>query len=97
MPETVSVGSDWTTSVPYWFVDAGCSAMLVLLAAVDEGLAAGYAGVLEHDRFRALLGIPQEVTAIGVIPIGHPAPDVRSPSLKRGKRDTSQVIHRERW
>ena len=30
--------------MPYWWVDAGASMMLLLLAAVDEGLAAGFLG-----------------------------------------------------
>ncbi|MEX2587715.1 MAG: nitroreductase family protein, partial [Actinomycetota bacterium] len=30
-----------TWPVPYWYVDGGCALMLLLLAAVDEGLGAG--------------------------------------------------------
>jgi nitroreductase len=86
---------DWP--VPYWFVDAGCSAMLILLAAVDAGLAAGFAGAHDLQALRDLLGIPEEVTPIGVIPIGHPAPDRPSPSLKRGRKPIEAVVHRERW
>ena len=29
--------------------------------------------------------------------IGHGADDVRSPSLKRGRRQLDDVLHRERW
>ena len=44
--------------VPFWFVDAGAALMLVLLAAIDEGLAAGVYGVPveEEPRWRELLG-----------------------------------------
>ena len=52
--------------------------MIILLAAVDVGLAAGFAGELDLPAFRQALGIPDEVTPMGVIPIGHPAPDLRS-------------------
>jgi nitroreductase len=31
-------GTEIPWPIPYWFVDAGCAMMLVLLAAVDEGL-----------------------------------------------------------
>lgn len=86
---------DWP--VPYWFMDIGCAVMTLLLAAVDEGLAAGFAGVDDLDALRALLAIPDEVTPMGIIPIGHPAPDKRSPSLKRGRRPREEVIHREQW
>ncbi len=90
-------GSEIEWPIPFWFMDAGCSVMLLLLGVVDEGLGAGFAGILEMDAFRELLGIPAEVTPVGVIPIGHRAPDKPSPSLKRGRKPTAQVIHRERW
>jgi nitroreductase len=66
---------DWP--IPYWWVDAGATMMLVLLAAVDEGLAAGFLGVHSVPGLRELLGIPQEVTPIGVVNIGYAAPDRR--------------------
>jgi nitroreductase len=78
-------------------MDAGCAVMLILLAAVDEGLAAGFAGFHNLDDARELLGIPAEVTPVGVIPVGHPAPDVPSPSLRRGRRQEAEFVHRERW
>ena len=86
---------DWP--VPYWYMDAGCAVMLILLAAVDQGLAAGFAGAHDLDAFRRLLGIPAEVTPVGVIPVGYPTPDKRSPSLQRGQKPKKEVVHRERW
>ncbi len=86
---------DWP--VPFWFMDAGCAVMLILLAAVNEGLSAGFAGMWDLAASRKLLGIPDDVTPIGVIPIGYAAPDKRSPSLQRGRRPIHEVIHRERW
>lgn len=86
---------DWP--VPYWYFDIGCSVMLILLAAVNEGLAAGYAGAVDIPRLRELLGIPDEVIPVGVIPIGYPDKDVPSPSLRRGRKPLSEVIHWESW
>ncbi|MEW5988687.1 MAG: nitroreductase family protein [Chloroflexota bacterium] len=90
-------GAEITWPVPYWFMDIGCAVMLVLLAAVNEGLAAGFAGAHDLDALRALLGIPAEVTPVGVIPIGHPAPDKHSPSLQRGRKPAAEVVHDEGW
>lgn len=90
-------GTEIVWPVPYWHMDIGCAVMLLLLAVVDEGLAAGFAGAHDLDVLRALLGIPAEVTPVGVIPIGHRAPDVPSPSLKRGRKPDSEFIHREGW
>jgi nitroreductase len=90
-------GTEIHWPVPYWFMDVGCAVMLILLAVVAEGLAAGFAGALDLKPLRELLGIPEEVTPVGVIPIGHPAKDKRSPSLKRGRRTTEQQVHRNGW
>ena len=51
---------EWPT--PYWWMDVGCTVMMVLLAAVDEGLAAGFAGAHDIDRLRAAAGIPATIT-----------------------------------
>ncbi|MGH2494980.1 MAG: nitroreductase family protein [Ktedonobacteraceae bacterium] len=93
-------GSEIVWPVPYWHMDAGCAVMILLLAVVDEGLAAGFVGVPTMqgiDALRELLGIPEEVTPVGVIPIGYRAPDVPSPSLKRGRKANSEYIHHEKW
>lgn len=90
-------GTEIVWPVPYWFMDVGCAVMLILLGAVDEGLAAGFAGAHDLDALRQLLGIPADVTPVGVIPIGHPAPDKPSPSLQRGRKSKEAVIHHESW
>jgi nitroreductase len=83
--------------VPYWWVDAGAAMEHLLLAAVAEGLAAGFLGTHAMDGLKELLGIPADVSPIGIVTIGHPAPDRRSGSLARGWRDDSEVVHRQRW
>lgn len=83
--------------IPYWHTDAGASMMLVLLAAVNEGLGAAFVGVRDPWQLQAALGIPEEYIPIGVTMIGHPAPDKRSGSLTRGRRSIEDVLHRERW
>ena len=90
-------GTEIAWPVPYWHLDIGCAVMILLLAAVDEGLAAGFAGAHDLDALRALLGIPAEVTPVGVIPIGHRAPDVPSPSLRRGRKADAEYVHWEHW
>lgn len=93
-------GSEIVWPVPYWHMDIGCSVMVLLLAVVDEGLAAGFAGVPTLEgiaELRRLLGIPDEMMPVGVIPIGHRAQDVPSPSLKRGRKPEGEYVHHERW
>lgn len=90
-------GSEIDWPVPYWWVDAGASLMGILLAAVDEGLAAGFLGTHAVPELASFLGLPDDVTPIGVVTLGVAAPDRRSSSLERGRRPRAEVVHRERW
>ena len=84
--------------VPYWWVDVGATMQNVMLAAVNEGLGCGFAGPGEGvEPLRNALGIPAEFTPIGVMPVGIPLPDVRSPSLKRGWVPFEQFARWEYW
>jgi nitroreductase len=83
--------------MPFWTIDTSFGAMNILLTVVDQGLGALYFGITDIPKFRAAFGVPDEFEPIGAIAIGHPAPDRPSPSLKRGKRDISHVIHRGSW
>lgn len=86
-------------SVPYWDIDTGMAALLMLQTVTDEGLGACFFGVPPErlPSFRAEFGVPATYTPIGAITIGHRAPDRRSPSLRRGRTPVAEVVHRGRW
>lgn len=86
---------EWPT--PYWFFDIGCGCMLILLAAVNNGLAAAFTGVFRTEQMKQLLRIPDHFHPVGVISVGYPAEDIKSPSLKRGRRPLKDVVHYEYW
>ena len=86
---------DWPT--PYWWVDIGKTTMVVMLAAHDAGLAAGFAGPQDIPALQSALGLPADFHPIGVIPVGRPLPDKRSPSLARGWLPFEEFVHWERW
>lgn len=80
--------------VPYWDIDAGMAAMILLLGAVDVGLGACFFGV-PRERWgplRTAFAVPAALTPVGVVSLGYPAPDVRSPSLRRGRRPLAEVV-----
>jgi len=85
--------------VPYWDIDTGMAALLMLLTVTDEGLGACFFGIPPQrtDAFRQEFGVPSDYTPIGAITIGHRSPDRLSPSLKRGRRPVQQVVHRGSW
>ncbi|MGH2730193.1 MAG: nitroreductase family protein [Actinomycetota bacterium] len=90
-------GSEIDWPIPYWWVDGGAALMLLLLAVVDEGLAAGFFGVHRLGGLQELLGIPEDVSPIGVVTIGHAAPDQPGSSARRGWRPLDDVVRWERW
>ncbi|HEX8627747.1 MAG TPA: nitroreductase family protein [Catenuloplanes sp.] len=85
--------------VPYWHVDTGFAALLMLLTVVDEGLGACFFGIPAQrvQAYRAAFGVPAEFTPIGAITVGYRAVDRASPSLARGRRGVGEVVHRGRW
>lgn len=90
-------GTETPWPVPYWWVDGGAALMLLLLAAIDEGFAAGFFGFHRAEGLKELLSIPADVMPLGIVTVGHPAPDRRSGSLSRGWKPAAKVIHHERW
>jgi len=84
--------------VPFWHIDTGMAALLILLTVVDEGLAALYFGIVPEavGRFRAAFGVPDDHEPIGAIAIGHnaePAPR----DLRTRRRPAADVVHYGRW
>ncbi|HEY1421203.1 MAG TPA: nitroreductase family protein [Candidatus Dormibacteraeota bacterium] len=59
--------------VPYWDIDTGMAVMLILLAAVEEGLGGWLWGISwgEREVLREL-GVPEGCRPIGVIGLGYP-------------------------
>ena len=97
-PDKAASGlADGEWPVPYWHVDAGFAALLMLLTAVDAGLGALFFGVADHDGLRRAFGVPEGWTPVGAVAVGHVRPDEPSPSVSRGRRPLEDVVHRGRW
>ncbi|HEX5239691.1 MAG TPA: nitroreductase family protein [Candidatus Limnocylindrales bacterium] len=97
--KTGPAGDEIEWPIPYWWVDIGATMQNVMLAAVDEGLGCGFVGADRAgiDELKRYLAIPEEFEPIGVMPVGRPIADVRSPSLKRGWVPFEQFARWERW
>ncbi|MGB4135131.1 MAG: nitroreductase family protein [Microbacterium sp.] len=92
-------GPRW--AVPYWHVDAGMAALLILQTAVAEGLGGCLFGIPAErtDAFRAAFGVPAEYEPVGAITIGHadPASARTGSSTTRVRRALHEVVHRGHW
>jgi nitroreductase len=89
--------SDAWWPAPYWDIDAGMAAMLILLSAVDHGLGACFFGIPKEriDAFVAAFGIPPNYRPIGAVSVGYPDEPARDLSARR--RPTGQLVRRGRW
>ncbi|HEY5026407.1 MAG TPA: nitroreductase family protein [Acidimicrobiales bacterium] len=90
---------DGAWPVPYWFVDGGFAVLVMLLAAEDVGLGACFLGNFRGEvALRQALGVPPDRRYLGAVLMGEPGgADPPSPSLARGRRRPSDVVHRGRW
>ena len=102
-PDKLVGGREIEWPVPYWHFDAGAAAMLILLAAIDEGYAAGLFGVFAEamQPFKQLLHIPDDVAVTCCITIGKAADDsswdALTSRLTQARKPVDDLVHWERW
>ena len=102
-PDKLRDGKEIGWPAPYWYVDAGAAFMLVQLAAIDEGLAAGVYGVLPEQvpEVKALIAVPEDVHFVCLVTIGHPAPDPQETRLvsrlSQRRLALDELVRWERW
>jgi nitroreductase len=84
--------------VPFWHIDTGMAALLVLQTVVDEGLGAIYFGIVPEavQPFRDAFGVPEDQEPIGAIAIGYDA-ETQKRDLRSKRRSVDDVLHYGRW
>ena len=81
-PDKLHDGDEIVWPVPYWYVDAGAALMLLLLAAIDEGLAAGVFGLARRPG-RAAAGAARRPRRPPLRRRRHARPGRAGPALER--------------
>ena len=80
----------------FWVQDCSAATQNILLAAHDQGLGAVWCGIHPSRSrvraFRKLLGLPNHVTPLSVVPIGYPGEE-RPPN----EGYDSARVHKEVW
>lgn len=84
--------------VPFWHIDTGMAALLILQTVTDEDLGAVYFGIVPEQvrPFRATFGVPDSYEPIGAIAIGYDA-EPRARDLRSRRRPLDQMVHYGRW
>jgi nitroreductase len=101
-PDKIAFGMDDEANWPvrFWEIDAAMASMLILLAAVDEGLGGWFFGISHGEReLLDRFGVPDHMRTIGIIGLGYRAED-EEPSgswMKRRRRALEDQIHRNGW
>ena len=96
-------GEEIEWPVPFWHVDAGAAMMLVLLAAIEEGLAAAVYGIFGDDekKLRDLLQVPDDLTLVAGISLGYPLPDPgwssKTSRATQRRRTVDEIVKWNRW
>jgi nitroreductase len=86
--------------VPFWTVDASMAIMLILLAAVDEGIGAWYFGITRGEaELRTQLGVPADCDMLGVIALGYPSMEdkPRGSVFAKRRRPFEDMFHMGHW
>ena len=84
--------------VPFWHIDTGMAALLILQTAVDEGLGAVYFGIVPQAvaRFRSAFAVPDDHEPIGAIAIGYDG-ETEKRDLRSRRRNLDDLVHYGRW
>jgi nitroreductase len=95
-PLCISVCGDLTEMERFWVQDCSAATENLLLAAVALGLGAVWLGVHPRDErveaVRQILGLPEHITPLNLISVGHPGERKRP----RTQYDEARV-HQECW
>jgi nitroreductase len=75
--------------------DASRAIQSMLLTAWSEGVGSNWDGFGPIDGVGALLGVPENLDVLAVLPLGYPADDVGEG--KKQRKALGEIAHRERW
>jgi|SRR5579863_1805897 len=84
-----------TESSPYAVSDASRAIQSMILTAWSQGVGSNWVGFGNLQNVNSLLGIPDEVVILAIVPFGYPVNAVGKGQKKR--KPLGQVAHRERW
>ncbi len=78
---------------PSHLIDVAIAIDHLTLAARALGLGTCWVGAFDPDKVRRILGIPDSVEVIELVPLGYPTawPDAKA------RKDLEQITHYERW
>ena len=80
---------------PFAVSDGSRAIQDMILAAWSQGIGSNWVGFSNLPVVNPLLGIPEEVSVLAIVPFGYPADAIGKGQKKR--KPLSEVAHNERW
>ncbi|HUT25169.1 MAG TPA: nitroreductase family protein, partial [Sumerlaeia bacterium] len=74
-------------------IDVSIAVDHMTLQAVEEGLGTCWIGAFYEDKAKAILGIPDDVRVVALLPLGYPAEE----PPPRPRKALEEIVARERW
>jgi nitroreductase len=74
-------------------IDVAIAVDHMTLQAVEEGLGTCWIGAFYEDKAKTLLGIPDDVRVVALLPLGYPAEE----PPPRPRKPLEEIVARERW
>lgn len=78
-------------------IDVAISADHMALAAVEEGLGTCWIGAFYEDKVKELLGIPQAIRVVALLPLGYPAETTRAESEPKPRKPLEEIVVYDGW
>jgi nitroreductase len=91
-PLAIVVGTEQSI---YGLSDTSRAIQSMILTAWDHGVGSNWVGFNNLEQVRPLLGIPESIEVVAIVPFGYPVKSIGKGQKKR--KPLGEVAHRERW
>jgi len=79
-------------------IDVAIAVDHMTLAAVEEGLGTCWIGAFYEDKVKEILGVPQTVRVVALLPLGYPAETTKTASaMPKPRKPMEKIVVYDEW
>lgn len=79
-------------------IDVAIAVDHMTLAAVEEGLGTCWIGAFYEDNVKEILGIPQNIRVVALLPLGYPAEPAKTvEAVPKPRKSLGEIVVYDRW
>ncbi|NLZ18290.1 MAG: nitroreductase [Desulfobulbaceae bacterium] len=87
-------GKESTKHTNWYMFDLGIATQTLCLKAHEMGLGTVVVGLFDHDSCNSLLALPEGYESVAIIPIGHPAVEVKAGPARK---TVAEMVHLDQF